>query len=76
MGCVPPAPFFVGTRPYDLLSTILRQAGTCAAVDAPDEVPTAMDAVLVEVSPRRTCSRSVTGSAAQCSSPFSTIRRA
>lgn len=68
MGCVPSGPRF--------LLTILRRAGTCVAVDAPDEVPTATDAVLVEVSPRRTRSRAVTGSATQCFSRVSTSHRA
>lgn len=56
--------------------TILRREGTCAAVDAPDEFPTAMDTVLVEVSPRRTRSPAVTAYAKQCSSRASTSRRA
>ena len=74
MGVTRPVPstrFFLSvSRP-----TILRREGTCVAVDAPGEVPTAMDAVLVEVSPRRTCSRSVTVYAVQCSSLSSTSRR-
>ena len=68
MGCVPSGPRF--------LLTILRRAGTCVAVDAPDEVPTATDAVLVVVSPRRTRSPAVTACAKQCSSHASTSRRA
>jgi len=56
--------------------TILRRAGTCVAVDAPDEFPTATDAVLAEVSPRRTRSRAVTVSVGQCFSHASTSRRA
>lgn len=67
MGCVPSGPRF--------LFTILPLAGTCAVVDALDEVPIAMDAVLVVVSPHRTCSRSATEYVVQCSSPFSTSRR-
>ena len=66
--CDPPVPFF--------LLTILRRAGTCAAVDALDEVPTAMDAVLVEVSLRRIHSLAVTGCAVQCSLRASMTRRA
>jgi len=57
------------------LLTILRRAGTCVAVDAPDEVPTATDAVLVEVSPRRTRSPAVIADAKQCFSHASTSRR-
>ena len=68
MGCVPSGPRF--------LLTILRRAGTCVAVDAPDEVPTATDAVLVEESPRRTCSHAVTADAGQCFSRASTYHRA
>ena len=56
--------------------TILRRAGTCAAVDAPDEFPTVMDAVVVEVSPRRTRSRYETASAEQCSLRASMTRHA
>lgn len=62
--------------PVFFVITILRREGTCAAVDVPDEVPTAMGAFLVEVSPRRTCSRSVTVSAGQCFSRASMTRRA
>lgn len=69
-GCDPPVPSTL------FLFTILRRAGTCAAVDAPDEVPTAMDADLVEVSPPRTCSRSATEYAMQCSWPSSTSHHA
>ena len=63
------------SQPF-FLFTIQRLAGTCAAVDVPDEVPTAMDAVLVEVTPRRTCFRFVTEYATQYSSPSSTSHRA
>ena len=55
--------------------TILLQAGTCAADDAPDVVPTATDAVLVVVSPRRTRFPAVIGDATQCFSRASTSRR-
>lgn len=70
MGCVPQGPVFL------LRVSILRRAGTCVAVDAPDEVPTATDAVLAVVSPRRTRSPSATGDATQCSLPSSTSHRA
>lgn len=63
-----PQPFF--------LFTILRREDTCAAVDVPGEVPTAMDAVLVEVFPPRTCFRFVIGYATQCSWLFSTSHHA
>ena len=62
--------------PQPFLFTILRLVDTCAAVDALDEVPTVMVAVLVEVSPPRTCSRFATGFAVQCSSLASTSRHA
>ena len=68
-GCDPPVPSL-------FLFTILRRAGTSAAVDAPDEVPTAMDADLAEEFPRRTCSRFVTEYEVQCSLLSSTSRRA
>ena len=68
-------PFFVGV-PTTSLFTILRREGTCAAFDAPGEVPTAMDADLVEVFPRHTCFRFVTEYAKQCSSPSSTSHHA
>ena len=72
-----PQPFFFCRSSLRPLSpTILRRAGTCAAVDVPDEVPTAMDADLVEVSPPRTCSRSATEYAMQCSWPSSTSHHA
>ena len=74
--CNPPVPFFCRDASLRPVFTILRREGTCAAVDAPDEVPTAMDAVLVEVFPRRTCFRFATEYAEQCSWPFSTSRRA
>ena len=75
MGCVPSGPrFFYRDNPCDPF-TILRRAGTCVAVDAPDEVPTATDAVLAVVSPRRTCSPAVTADAMQCFSNASTSRR-
>jgi hypothetical protein len=62
--------------PQPFLFTILRLVDTCAAVDALDEVPTAMDADLVEVSPPHTYFRFVTEYAKQCSWPFSTSHHA
>ena len=76
MGCVPSGPLFCRDASLRLLSTILRLVDTCAAVDALDEVPIAMVAVLVEVSPPRTCSRCVTVFAVQCFSLASTSRHA
>ena len=68
MGVSPPGPFF--------LFTILRRAGTCAAVDALDEVPTAMDTVLVEVSLRRTRFPAAIDDGVQCSLRASMTHRA
>jgi len=77
-GVSPQGPVFYRACPYDpvFCLTILRREGTCAAVDAPDEVPTAMDAVLDVAAPRRTRSLAVTADATQCSLHASTSHRA